>query len=208
MGFTAFLIDDDPGVLKALSRIVRTAGYETVSYSSAQEFLREHDPSTPGCAILDLTMPELDGLELQQHLAQAGAERPIIFLSGQADIPASVQAMKAGAVDFLVKPVDREKLLSAIEQAKNRDDKARQARSERQGIEAKLATLTQREREVLEHVVKGQLNKQIAAQLGTVEKTVKVHRGRVMAKLEVRSVAELVRLTERMYAEHARSGNS
>ena len=193
MGFTAFLIDDDPGVLKALSRIVRTAGYETVSYSSAQEFLREHDPSTPGCAILDLTMPELDGLELQQHLAQAGAERPIIFLSGQADIPASVQAMKAGAVDFLVKPVDREKLLSAIEQAKNRDDKARQARSERQGIEAKLATLTQREREVLEHVV---------------EKTVKVHRGRVMAKLEVRSVAELVRLTERMYAEHARSGNS
>ena len=203
MGFTTFLVDDDPGVLKALSRIVRTAGYETVSYSSAQAFLREHDPSTPGCAILDLTMPELDGLELQQHLAQAGAELPIIFLSGHADIPASVQAMKAGAVDFLVKPVDRDKLLSAIELAKNRDDKARQARSERQSLEARLAMLTQREREVLERVVKGLLNKQIAAELGTVEKTIKVHRGRMMAKLGVRSVAELVRLTERMHTEPA-----
>jgi FixJ family two-component response regulator len=201
MGFTAFLIDDDPGVLKALSRIVRTAGYDAVSYSSPQDFLREHDPSTPGCAILDLTMPELDGLELQRHLARAGADLPIIFLSGHADIPSSVQAMKAGAVDFLVKPVDREKLLSAIEQAKDRDDKARWARSERQSIEAKLATLTLREREVLGHVVKGRLNKQIAAELGTVEKTIKVHRGRMMAKLGVRSVAELVRLTERIHTE-------
>src|SRR5262245_19596713 len=199
MGFTAFLVDDDPGVLKALSRIVRTAGYETVSYSSAQAFLREHDPSTPGCAILDLTVPELDGLMLQEQLAKAGSERPIIFLSGHADIPASVQAMKAGAIDFLVKPVNRDKLLSAIEQAKDRDDKARQARSERQSIEAKLATLTQREREVLAHVIKGWLNKQIAAELGTVEKTIKVHRGRMMAKLAVHSVAELVRLTERIH---------
>lgn len=201
MGFTAFLVDDDPGVLKALSRIVRTAGYETVSYSSAREFLRGHDPSTPGCAILDLTMPELDGLELQRHLTRAGDALPIIFLSGHADIPASVQAMKAGAVDFLVKPVDREKLLSAIAQAMARDSKARQARSERQSIEAKLATLTEREREVLGHVVRGRLNKQIAAELGTVEKTIKVHRGRMMAKLEVRSVAELVRLTERIHTE-------
>jgi FixJ family two-component response regulator len=201
MSFTAFLVDDDPGVLKALSRIVRTAGYKTVSYSSPRDFLREHDPSTPGCAILDLTMPELDGLELQEQLAQAGTERPIIFLSGHADVPASVRAMKAGAVDFLIKPVDRDKLLSAIAQAKDRDRKAREARCERQLIEAKLATLTQREREVLEHVVKGRLNKQIAAELGTVEKTIKVHRGRMMAKLGVRSVAELVRLTERIHME-------
>ncbi|MBX9827407.1 MAG: response regulator [Xanthobacteraceae bacterium] len=201
MSFTAFLVDDDPGVLKALSRIVRTAGYETVSYSSPRDFLREHDPSTPGCAILDLTMPELDGLELQQQLTQAGTERPIIFLTGHADVPASVRAMKAGAVDFLIKPVDRDKLLSAIAQAKDRDSRAREARNERQLIEAKLATLTQREREVLEHVVKGRLNKQIAAELGTVEKTIKVHRGRMMAKLGVRSVAELVRLTGRIHAE-------
>jgi FixJ family two-component response regulator len=201
MGFTAFLVDDDPGVLKALSRIVRTAGYETVSYSSPRDFLREHDPSTPGCAILDLTMPELDGLELQEQLTQAGAERLIIFLSGHADVPASVRAMKAGAVDFLIKPVDRDKLLSAIAQAKDRDSRAREARSERQLVEAKLATLTLREREVLEHVVKGRLNKQIAAELGTVEKTIKVHRGRMMAKLGVRSVAELVRLAERIHPE-------
>jgi FixJ family two-component response regulator len=198
MSFTAFLIDDDPGVLKALSRIVRTAGYETVSYSSPREFLQAHDPSMPGCAILDLTMPELDGLELQQRLARAGDQLPIIFLSGHADVPASVRAMKAGAVDFLVKPVDRDRLLSAIEQAKERDSRIRGARCERQSLEMKLARLTPREREVLDHVVMGQLNKQIAADLGTVEKTVKVHRGRMMAKLEVRSVAELVRLAERM----------
>jgi FixJ family two-component response regulator len=200
MSFTAFLVDDDPGVLKALSRIVRTAGYDSVCYSSPQDFLRERDPSTPGCIILDLTMPELDGLELQHHLAQAGDDLPIIFLSGRADIPASVSAMKAGAIDFLVKPVNREKLLTAIEQARERDGKARQARCEWQSIEEKLARLTRREREVLDHVVKGQLNKQIAADLGTVEKTIKVHRGRMMAKLEVRNVADLVRLAERIDA--------
>jgi FixJ family two-component response regulator len=198
MSFTAFLVDDDPGLLKALSRIVKTAGYDSVSYSSSYAFLREHDPSIPGCAIFDLTMPDLDGLRLQQCLAESGEERPIIFLSGQGDIPASVRAMKAGAVDFLVKPVNREQLLSAIAQAEARDTKARRERCERLSIEEKLATLTPREREVLGHVVRGRLNKQIAADLGTVEKTIKVHRGRMMAKLKVRSVAELVRLTERM----------
>lgn len=200
MGFTAFLVDDDPGVLKALSRIVRTAGYESVCYSSPQDFLREHDPSIPGCIVLDLTMPDLDGLELQQCLAEAGGELPIIFLSGQADVPASVSAMKAGAIDFLVKPVNREKLLAAIEQARERDRQARQARCEWQSVEGKLARLTRREREVLDHVVKGKLNKQIAADLGTVEKTIKVHRGRMMAKLEVRNVADLVRLAGRINA--------
>lgn len=197
MSFTAFLVDDDLGVLKALSRIVRTAGYESLSYSSPRDFLREHDPSIPGCAIVDLTMPDLDGLKLQQCLMESGDGRPVIFLSGRGDIPASVRAMKAGAIDFLVKPVNREQLLSAIAQAEARDTKARQERCERLSIEEKLAKLTPREREVLDHVVRGRLNKQIAADLGTVEKTIKVHRGRMMMKLQVRSVAELVRLTER-----------
>jgi FixJ family two-component response regulator len=196
MSFTTFLVDDDPGVLKALSRIVRTAGYDSVSYSSSQDFLREHDPSIPGCAIFDLTMPDLDGLKLQQCLVESGDDRPVIFLTGRGDIPASVRAMKAGAVDFLVKPVNREQLLSAIAQAQARDIEARRQRCERMSIEEKLARLTPREREVLGHVVRGRLNKQIAADLGTVEKTIKVHRGRMMAKLQVRSVAELVRLTE------------
>jgi FixJ family two-component response regulator len=197
MRFTTFLVDDDPGVLKALSRLIRTAGYESRGYLSPQDFLRDHDPSVPGCAILDLTMPDIDGLELQQKLSEDSIERPIIFLTGNADVPASVRAMKAGAVDFLIKPVKREDLLTAIARAEERDAQVRQNRSELQTIEDKLGKLTPREREVLEHVIDGKLNKQIAAALGTVEKTVKVHRGRMMAKLGIRSVAELVRLAGR-----------
>src|SRR5262245_23506917 len=197
MSFTAFLVDDDAGVLKALSRLLRAAGYDTRAYSSPNDFLADHDPSIPGCAVLDLTMPELDGLELQEKLAEQASGRPIIFLSGKADVPSSVQAMKAGAVDFLVKPVEREVLLAAVARANEQDAKLRRERADRQVIERKLASLTPREREVLEHVAAGKLNKQIAAALGTVEKTVKVHRGRMMEKLGVRSVAELVRLTER-----------
>jgi FixJ family two-component response regulator len=197
MTFTAFLVDDDAGVLKALSRLLRAAGYETRAYSSPSDFLAEHDPSIPGCAVLDLTMPGLDGLELQEKLAEQASERPIIFLTGKADVPRSVQAMKAGAVDFLLKPVEREMLLAAVARANEQDTKLRRERADRQAVERKLASLTPREREVLEHVAAGKLNKQIAAALGTVEKTVKVHRGRMMEKLGVRSVAELVRLTER-----------
>ena len=197
MGFAAFLVDDDAGVLKAVSRLLRTAGYEPRAYRSPQDFLAEHDASVPGCAILDLTMPGLNGLELQTTLAGQGVERPIIFLTGTGDIPASVQAMKAGAVDFLTKPVKRSMLLAAVERARKRDETARHARENRESIEARLSKLTPRELEVLRYVVAGRLNKQIAAALGTVEKTIKVHRSRLMAKLEVRSVAELVRLTER-----------
>jgi FixJ family two-component response regulator len=197
MSFTTFLVDDDAGVLKALSRLLRAAGYDTRTYSSPNDFLAEHDPSIPGCAVLDLTMPGLDGLELQEKLAEQASERPIIFLSGKADVPRSVQAMKAGAVDFLLKPVERDVLLAAVARANEQDAKLRQERADRQAVERKLASLTPREREVLEHVAAGKLNKQIAAALGTVEKTVKVHRGRMMEKLGVRSVAELVRLTER-----------
>lgn len=197
MQFTTFLVDDDPGVLKALSRLIRMAGYESRGYLSPQDFLRDHDPSVPGCAILDLTMPDIDGLALQQKLSADSIERPIIFLTGNADVPSSVRAMKAGAIDFLTKPVKREDLLTAIARAKERDAQTRHDRSELQSIEDKLVKLTPREREVLEHVIDGKLNKQIAAALGTVEKTVKVHRGRMMAKLGIRSVAELVRLAGR-----------
>jgi FixJ family two-component response regulator len=150
----------------------------------------------PGCVILDLAMPEVDGLELQQQLAQADVGRPIIFLSGRADIPASVRAMKAGAIDFLVKPVRRDDLLSAIARAEERDAAARAAADKQKSVNSRLSRLTPRERQVLDHVVLGSLNKQIAATLGTVEKTIKVHRGRMMTKMEVRSVAELVHLVE------------
>jgi len=195
--FTIFLVDDDGGVLKGLSRLLRASGYEPRPYGSPEQFLAEHDPDVPGCVILDLTMPGIDGLQVQQRLAEQDPDRAVIFLTGTGDIPTSVRAMKAGAVDFLTKPVQQESLLAALESARQRDDQARAERSGREAFECRLARLTPRERQVLDHVVIGRLNKQIAAELGTVEKTIKVHRGRLMAKLEVRSVAELVRLTER-----------
>ena len=142
-------------------------------------------------------MPGLDGMQLQQSLVGQGIARPIIFLTGKGDIPTSVRAMKAGAVDFLTKPVDRNDLLAAIERAKRQEVLSREARAQLDSFEAKLASLTPREREVLQHVVAGKLNKQIAADLGTVEKTVKVHRGRMMAKMGARSIADLVRMVER-----------
>jgi FixJ family two-component response regulator len=193
---TVFVVDDDPGVRKALTRLLRTAGFEVCCYTSASEFLKQHDRNQPGCLLLDLAMPGLNGLELQQALAESGCERSIVFISGQADIPKTVTAMKAGAVDFLTKPVEDEALLAAVRAAIERDIHSRSDRAQRESIEKRLASLTQREREVLEHVVSGQLNKQIAADLGTVEKTIKVHRARVMAKMGVTSVAELVRVAE------------
>ena len=196
-GFTTFLVDDDPAVLQAITRLLNAAGYKTKSFSSPQEFLSAHDPSIPGCAIIDLVMSELDGLHLQQALIETGSERPIIFLTGKGDVSTSVRAMKAGAVDFLTKPVKREALFSAVVRAAKVDALSRQKRDESKSIGDRLATLTHREREVLEYVIAGRLNKQIAASLGTVEKTVKVHRGRMMAKLGVRSVADLVRLADK-----------
>ena len=197
MSFVTFLVDDDGGVLKALARLLRAAGYETRAYASPQNFLAKYDPALPGCIILDLTMPGLDGLALQQELAEQDPERPVIFLTGTGDIARGVRAMKAGAVDFLTKPVDAAQLLAAVDRARQKDEEARGARTNREVFDRMIARLTPRERQVMDHVVLGRLNKQIAATLGTVEKTIKVHRGRVMAKLEVRSVAELVRLTER-----------
>jgi FixJ family two-component response regulator len=195
--FAVFLVDDDVGVLKALSRLLRAKGYEIRSYASPQEFLAQHDATVPGCAVLDVAMPGLDGLALQQSLTAGDSHRPVIFLTGKGDIPTSVRAMKAGALDFLTKPVRDGELLAAIAHAQELDTKCRQAHAELASIQAKITTLTPREREVLTHVVAGRLNKQIAGDLGTVEKTIKVHRSRMMEKLGVRTVADLVRLAEK-----------
>jgi FixJ family two-component response regulator len=195
--FAVFLVDDDPGVLKALGRLLRVKGYDARSYASPRDFLTHHDPTVPGCAVLDVAMPGLDGLALQEALIAEGAPRPIIFLTGKGDIPTSVRAMRAGAIDFLTKPVSDHSLLNAIARAEEEDDKSRKAQAELNAIQARMTTLTPREREVLTHVVAGRLNKQIAGDLGTVEKTIKVHRGRVMEKLGVRTVVDLVRMAEK-----------
>lgn len=195
--FTVFLVDDDADVLKALARLLRASGYDSREFASSRDFLREHDASMPGCAVFDVAMPDVDGLALQQALAAKGIERPVIFLTGRGDIPTTVRAMKAGAVDFLTKPVDADALLAAIDNARERETRDREARAEMDFFIARLATLTPREREVFGHVIAGRLNKQIAYDLGTVEKTIKVHRSRMMEKMGVRSLAELVRLAER-----------
>ena len=197
--FTIYLVDDDPGVLKALSRLLRAKGFDVKPYSSPQLFLEEHDLAEPGCAVLDVSMPSLDGLALQRALtASAGSHRPVVFITGKADIPTSVRAMKAGAIDFLTKPVKDEDLFEAISRAEARDAQSRQLHSELKSIQAKIETLTPREREVLLHVVAGRLNKQIAGDLGTVEKTIKVHRSRMMEKLGIRTVADLVRMAGKL----------
>jgi FixJ family two-component response regulator len=195
--FTIFVVDDDTAVLKALTRLLRVNGLSIQTFSSPLEFLLRHDPSVPGCAILDLSMPGLDGLKLQQELATQHAELPVIFITGRGDISTGVRAMKAGAVDFLTKPVRDNELLAAIEQARERVVKMTEARAQLDSIKTRLARLTPREHEVLALVVAGRLNKQIASELGTVEKTIKVHRGRMMKKMGVRAVADLVRMAEK-----------
>jgi len=194
---TVFVVDDYAPLRKSISRLLKAAGFVVTAFASAEEFLAQYDRRTPGCLVLDLGMPTLDGLELQRILASAGSLLPIIFLTGTADIPKSVQAMKQGASDFLTKPVNDEDLLAAVRVAIDKNRALHREQAELSEIRACLATLTPREREVLEYVVAGKLNKQIAGELGTVEQTVKVHRAHVMQKMKVRSVAELVRLTER-----------
>ncbi len=194
---TVFVVDDDPAVRLSLSRLLRSAQLEVATFGSAREFLDRHDPRAPGCLLLDVSMPGLDGLDLQAALSAKGSEIPIVFLTGHGDVPTSVQAMKRGAMDFLTKPANDDDLLEAIRVAIQKDAVQRQARAELDDILQRLATLTPREREVLAHVVSGQLNKQIAGDLGTVEKTIKVHRARVMEKMRAQSVADLVRMAER-----------
>ena len=195
---TIFVVDDDPAVLKSLGRLLRSAGLHVETCNSPQDFLARHNPAMPGCLVLDVAMPGLNGLEVQQALAAIGDERPIVFLTGHGDIPTSVEAMKRGAVDFLTKPVNAEDLLKAIHSAIVKDSVRRLERDEVEEFKQRLATLTPREREVLPYVISGRLNKQIAGELGTAEKTIKVHRARVMEKMKVQSVAELVRLAERL----------
>ncbi|MGD0960633.1 MAG: response regulator [Methylomonas sp.] len=194
---TINLVDDDQAVLKALGRLLRSAGYRVKTFSCPEAFLSGYDPAAAGCLLLDLSMPGMNGVELQRLLNDAGAPPPIIFLTGQADIPAAVRAIKDGAVEFLTKPVADETLFAAIREALDKDAKDRLTHAELTLIKRRIASLTPRELEVLKHVAANKLNKQIAADLGTVEKTIKVHRARVMKKMQAKSLVELVRLAER-----------
>ncbi|HYR35979.1 MAG TPA: response regulator [Burkholderiales bacterium] len=187
------VVDDDPLVLKSLGRLLQSAGFAVSTFSSALDFLRSCVGHLPGCVVMDLSMPGVGGLELQHALTEAADSRPVIFISGHGSVPTSVDAMKAGAIDFLTKPIDEAKLIGAVRIALQKDRVAREHRAEQAAITGRVATLTAREREVLGGVVTGKLNKQIAAELGTAEKTIKVHRARMMRKMEVGSLAELVR---------------
>jgi FixJ family two-component response regulator len=194
-GQTVFVVDDAPEIRIGLTRLLGAAGYQARSFESAEHFLEEHDSESPGCLLLDICMPGLSGLEVQHSLNRLSPARPIIFLSGYADIQTCVHAMKVGAVDFLTKPVDEARLFAAVDHALQLDLAARSKCAVRRSVEQRVDALTPRERQVMDHVIHGRLNKQIAGDLGIQEKTVKVHRGSVMSKMKVRSVAELVRLT-------------
>jgi RNA polymerase sigma factor (sigma-70 family) len=192
-----FVVDDEDPVRRALDRLIRAAGHEVEGFPTAQQFLEEaRDGPGPCCVLCDLRMPGLSGLDLQEELHRRGLELPIVFISGRADVSSGIQAMKGGAVDFLEKPVSDDQLLAAIGRALERDRQGRAARSERQRLESRLARLTAREREVFALVVTGLANKQVGAQLGATEKTIKVHRSRVMEKMEAGSLAELVRMAD------------
>jgi len=195
---TVFVIDDDPSVRKALARLLRSAGQRAETLVSAEEFLNREHYNGPGCLVLDVYLPGLTGLDLQEALARAGYHLPIIFISGRSDIPTSVRAMKAGAVDFLPKPFKDRDLIEAVRLSLAKDREARAARDEIQDIQRHVQALTPREREVMSLVVTGKLNKQIGYELGISEKTVKVHRARVMEKLRAGSVADLVRMAEKV----------
>lgn len=190
------IVDDDPSARRGLTRLIRAAGMEAESFSSAVDLLASGLCDGPGCMVLDVRMPQMSGPELQEKLRQAECGMPIIFVSGHGDVPITAEAMKKGAVDFLTKPVDRDDLLAAVRASLARDAETRAKRAEVGSIQSRLETLTPREHDVLTHVIAGLLNKQIAAELGVSEDTVKSHRGRVMQKFGVVSVAELVRLCE------------
>jgi FixJ family two-component response regulator len=196
-----FIVDDDPGVRKSLSRLLREGGWACETYESAEAFLSNRDPRATGCLLLDVTLPGLDGLELQRRLAEIGNLLSIVFLTGYGDIPMSVRAIKAGAVDFLTKPVAHDALLAAVRAAVRQNLTAQENRADTAHAAKRLADLTAREREVLEAIAAGRLNKQIAADFGIVEQTVKYHRARIMEKLQARSAAELMYIAAKLGVE-------
>ena len=193
-----FVVDDDPSIREAIESLLKLAGLRVEAFGTAQEFLRNERPDLPGCVVLDVELPGLSGLDLQRELAAHGIKLPIIFITGYGDIPMSVRAMKAGATEFLTKPFRDQDLLDAIQQALERDRVARQHLSEIAELRQRFDALTSREREVMSLVVAGWLNKQIVFELKISEITVKIHRGRVMNKMGAQSLAELVRMTERL----------
>jgi FixJ family two-component response regulator len=202
-----FVVDDDARVRKALQRLLTIDGFNVIPFEDAESFLAGVGCDMPGCVVLDFSMPALDGIMLQRELLARGCRRAIVFVTGHGDVAAGVQAMKAGAVDFLEKPVVADQLLEAVTRGLEQDRQWRDESAYRNAVAGRVSSLTRREREVLELVVKGQLNKQIAAALGTVEKTIKVHRARMMEKMGVRSVAMLVHLTERIGLQGLKKGD-
>jgi FixJ family two-component response regulator len=198
------VVDDDDSLRKAVTRLLRAAGYDVRAYASAGDFaLASRENNRRGCLLLDVRMPGPSGLDLQEALARKDEALPIIFLTAYGDIPTTVRAMKAGAVDFLTKPIKRDVLLTAVRTALARDMRVHTSREQLRDLRARFAKLTPREREVFELVVEGRLNKQIAAELGMAERTVKAHRGQVMAKMQATSVAELVHLADKMQSDVA-----
>lgn len=191
---TVFIVDDDASFLTGIRRLLRASGYVPECYSSASDFLSQLSPTASGCVLVDLSMPGMDGMALQEAIAQCGNPLPVVFLTGQGDIQTSVTAMRRGAVDFLVKTAPKETLIAAIDRALARDSREREVRSHLHVLHSRFDQLTPREREVLSHVLKGELNKQIAVILGIEERSVKRHRTNMMRKLRVKSVAELVHL--------------
>jgi FixJ family two-component response regulator len=193
-----FIVDDDLSVRRSTERLVRAAGLNVQAFTSAREFLKNPRPEAPACLILDVRMPGLDGMELQRELTRAGIKIPIIFITGHGDIPMSVRAMKAGAVEFLTKPFRSRSLLDAVHSAIARDRSSHQERSESEGLRERYEQLTPREREVMPLVAAGLLNKQVAGELTTTERTIKFHRAHIMQKMQAESLADLVRMTEKL----------